>query len=162
MAKYKVGEKVRIRRDLKAGRFYAMESESAPMVPRVEATQVMEYCAGKVITIANVGNAYYSVYENKYVWVDEMLEPLPIAGTDPKTEKAVDDPVEHPAHYTSGEIECIDALKASMSGEQFLGFLKGNSMKYLWRYDKKGKAKEDLEKSRWYLDRLWSETKTNI
>lgn len=166
MAKYKVDEKVRIRGDLKAGRFYAMESESALVVPRVEATQVMEHYAGKVITIANVGSDYYSVYENKYVWVDEMLEPLPrmetYPETDPKTEKAVDDPVEHPAHYTSGEIECIDALKASMSHEQFTGFLKGNAMKYLWRYDKKGKAKEDLEKSRWYLDRLWSETKTNI
>lgn len=162
MAKYKVGEKVRIREDLKAGMFYSMESEGAPVVPMVEATQVMEYHAGKVITIANVGNDYYSVYENKYVWVDEMLEPLPIAGTELKTEKDVDDPVEHPAHYTSGGIECIDALKASMPKEQFRGFLKGNAMKYLWRYDKKGKAKEDLEKSRWYLDRLWSETKTNI
>ena len=67
------------------------------------------------------------------------------------------DPVNHPGHYTSGEIECIDALKASMSHTEFCGFLKGNAMKYLWRYDKKGKATEDLEKSRWYLDRLWAE-----
>jgi hypothetical protein len=46
--------------------------------------------------------------------------------------------VNHPAHYTSGEIECIDALKASMPHAEFCGFLKGNAMKYLWRYDKKG------------------------
>ena len=67
------------------------------------------------------------------------------------------DPVNHPGHYTSGEIECIDALKASMSHAEFCGFLKGNAMKYLWRYDKNGKATEDLGKSRWYLDRLWAE-----
>lgn len=72
------------------------------------------------------------------------------------------DPVNHPGHYTSGEIECIDALKASMSHAEFCGFLKGNAMKYLWRYDKKGKATEDLEKSRWYLDRLWAETKSEV
>ncbi|RGH20306.1 DUF3310 domain-containing protein, partial [Anaerostipes sp. AF04-45] len=55
-----------------------------------------------------------------------------------------------------------DALKASMSHAEFCGFLKGNAMKYLWRYDKKGKATEDLEKSRWYLDRLWAETKSEV
>lgn len=70
--------------------------------------------------------------------------------------------VNHPPHYTSGEIECIDALKASMPHAEFCGFLKGNAMKYLWRYDKKGKATEDLEKSRWYLDRLWAETKSEV
>lgn len=76
--------------------------------------------------------------------------------------KEVNNFVDHPAHYTSGEIECIDALKASMPHAEFCGFLKGNAMKYLWRYDKKGKATEDLEKSRWYLDRLWAETKEEV
>ena len=76
--------------------------------------------------------------------------------------RVVNSQVDHPAHYTSGEIECIDALKASMSHAEFCGFLKGNAMKYLWRYDKKGKATEDLEKSRWYLDRLWAETKSEV
>ena len=60
--------------------------------------------------------------------------------------KEVNNLVDHPAHYTSGEIECIDALKASMSHAEFCGFLKGNAMKYLWRYDKKGKATEDTGK----------------
>lgn len=159
MTKYRVGEKVRIRGDLKAGRLYSMESETGYMI---QAQPEMVEHAGDVITIADAGDDYYSVFENDFAWSDKMLEPLQGVETDPKTEKGVDDPVEHPAHYTSGEIECIDALKASMSHTEFCGFLKGNAMKYLWRYDKKGKAKEDLEKSRWYLDRLWSETKTNI
>lgn len=66
------------------------------------------------------------------------------------------DVVEHPAHYTSGSIECIDALKASMSEDEFKGFLKGNVQKYIWRYTHKNGV-EDLRKARWYLDRLIGE-----
>jgi hypothetical protein len=46
--------------------------------------------------------------------------------------------INSPAHYTQGEIECIDAIEASMPREQFIGFLKGNEMKYNWRFDTKG------------------------
>jgi len=38
-----------------------------------------------------------------------------------------------PKHYTNGNLECIDAIEASMTSEEFRGFLKGNCMKYLWR-----------------------------
>ena len=44
------------------------------------------------------------------------------------------DPVEHPSHYCKGGIECIDAIRASMSREAFAGYCKGNLMKYVWRY----------------------------
>lgn len=64
------------------------------------------------------------------------------------------DVVNFPAHYTQGEIECIDAIRASMSQEEFKGFLKGNAMKYLWRYSYKGNASEDLKKAHWYINRL--------
>ena len=67
------------------------------------------------------------------------------------------DPVNHPSHYTQGDIECIDAIDASMSTSEFRGYLKGNTMKYLWRYGLKGTGIEDLKKSRWYLDRLIAE-----
>ena len=30
----------------------------------------------------------------------------------------------------------------------------GNVLKYVWRYNYKGKPKEDLDKSHWYLERL--------
>ncbi|MGM5532497.1 DUF3310 domain-containing protein [Mixta calida] len=67
------------------------------------------------------------------------------------------DNVNHPSHYTTGGIECIDAMKASMTSEAFLGYLKGNIQKYLWRYEKKLAPAEDLKKARWYLDRLIAE-----
>ena len=64
------------------------------------------------------------------------------------------DPVNHPDHYTQGGIECIDAIQASMSHEEFLGYLKGNEIKYIWRYRNKGKEVEDLQKANWYLTKL--------
>lgn len=64
------------------------------------------------------------------------------------------DNVNRPSHYTQGGIECIDAIRASMSAHQFSGFLKGNVIKYLWRFEHKGKPAEDLKKAAWYLDRL--------
>ena len=69
------------------------------------------------------------------------------------------DPVNSPSHYASGGIECIDAIKASMSHEAFLGYLKGNVQKYMWRYEKKVNPSEDLKKARWYLDKLIEEQK---
>lgn len=61
--------------------------------------------------------------------------------------------VNHPKHYTSGDIECIDAIKASMSKEAFAGFLKGNIIKYMWRYEHKN-GTEDLKKAQWYQNKL--------
>lgn len=67
------------------------------------------------------------------------------------------DPVNRPSHYTASGIECIDAIKASMSTEAFLGFLKGNVQKYMWRYEKKVAPVEDLKKAQWYLSKLIEE-----
>lgn len=66
------------------------------------------------------------------------------------------DPVNSPSHYNSGGIEAIEAIEAALSSEGFRGYLKGNVMKYMWRYEKKAKPIEDLKKARWYLDRLIS------
>ena len=63
-------------------------------------------------------------------------------------------PVERPDHYNTGAIEAIEAIKASMDSDQYFGYLKGNVMKYLWRYDYKDKPVEDLRKADWYLNRL--------
>ena len=63
------------------------------------------------------------------------------------------DLVNHPPHYTSGGIECLDAIQASMTEEGFLGYCKGNALKYIWRYEKKG-GRESLEKARFYLNKM--------
>jgi hypothetical protein len=64
------------------------------------------------------------------------------------------DVVNSPSHYKSGGIEAIEGIEASMGPEAYAGYLKGNVMKYMWRYERKGKPVEDLKKARWYLDRL--------
>jgi hypothetical protein len=64
------------------------------------------------------------------------------------------DPVNHPYHYTQGNIECIDAIKESLSREAFQGFLKGNAIKYLWRCESKNNTIEDLNKAIWYINKL--------
>lgn len=63
------------------------------------------------------------------------------------------DNVNHPSHYASGAIECIDAIESSMTKEAFAGYLKGNVQKYMWRYENKGGV-ESLQKAQWYLSKL--------
>lgn len=69
----------------------------------------------------------------------------------------LNDPVNHPAHYTQGGIECIEALKAALGFEGFKAYCRGNIIKYLWRTEHKNKV-QDLKKARWYLDRLIEES----
>lgn len=64
----------------------------------------------------------------------------------------MNDPI-NPSHYTSGAIEAIEAIEASMSPEAFKGALKANVIKYVWRYEQK-RGSEDLRKAKWYLERL--------
>ena len=64
------------------------------------------------------------------------------------------DVVHSPPHYNAGGIECIDAIESSMETENFKGYLKGNTLKYIWRMSYKGKALEDLQKAQWYLTKL--------
>lgn len=59
----------------------------------------------------------------------------------------------NPAHYQKGGVQCIEAIEASMSKEALKGFLKGNCIKYIYRYENKNGA-EDLRKAEWYLLRL--------
>lgn len=64
------------------------------------------------------------------------------------------DMVNHPSHYTQGGIECIDALEAATINLKGIeAVCTANAIKYLWRWKEKGGI-EDLEKSKWYIDRL--------
>jgi hypothetical protein len=65
-------------------------------------------------------------------------------------------PVTQPDHYNKGAIEAIEAIKASMHPQEYKGYLKGNCLKYLWRYEYKNGV-EDLRKARVYLDWLIKE-----
>jgi len=66
------------------------------------------------------------------------------------------DPVNNPSHYTQGGIECIDAIKAQLTKEEYRGFLKGTIAAYLWRERYKG-GSESVAKARWYINKLMEE-----
>ena len=63
------------------------------------------------------------------------------------------DMVNSPPHYNTGKVECIVAIEESMTPDAFKGYLKGNVLKYMWRYEYKN-GTQDLEKAQWYLNRL--------
>lgn len=65
------------------------------------------------------------------------------------------DNVNHPAHYTAGGVECIDAIAAALTCQKdpMQAWLTGQVLKYIWRWPLKN-GKEDLRKARFYLDRL--------
>jgi len=65
------------------------------------------------------------------------------------------DMVNSPPHYNRAGVECIDAIQAATE-EGYQYYLQGNIIKYLWRYRYKNGV-QDLEKARWYLDRLIEE-----
>ena len=68
----------------------------------------------------------------------------------------LNDPVNHPSHYTDGKIEVIDFIE-----DKKLGFHLGNAVKYIARAGKKNPAKtvEDLQKAVWYIERYIEEYK---
>jgi len=78
----------------------------------------------------------------------------PVPWTTKETAPVVQgDLVNHPSHYADSAIECIDAIEAQLTAEEFQGYLRGNCVKYTWRWRNKGGV-QDLKKAQWYLDRL--------
>lgn len=65
--------------------------------------------------------------------------------------------VNHPDHYNMGKIEVIDAIE-----DWDLNFCEGNVVKYVARHRYKNEPLEDLEKAKWYLDRLIAKMKDRI
>lgn len=136
------------------GQFLRYEIDTGYWVPAVEINS-SSYLTGRLEPL-----------DARNVWTykptpeeDEAWERLMASIAEKRKEHVMDelnkasDPVNHPSHYTQGGIECIDAIQASMSPEEFAGYLKGNCQKYIWRYKQKGGA-QDLAKARWYLERL--------
>lgn len=67
-----------------------------------------------------------------------------------ESECIMNDPVNHPSHYTYGKIECIDFIT-----DKGLNFCRGNAVKYIVRAGHKdpNKEVEDLEKAIFYINK---------
>jgi hypothetical protein len=66
--------------------------------------------------------------------------------------------IDHPEHYTNGGIETIDYIRAKTEKDGgFIGYLRGNAIKYLSRAGKKNNTIEDLKKAKWMIDKMITE-----
>lgn len=115
--------------------------------------------------------SYVNFYENpnhivdatKKVWPTESrIEQIGQNGGDElhydeqrEQHEAQHDPVNNPKHYAiAPNIEAIDIIRASLTPEQFKGYLLGNFLKYRLRAGDKGDLQQDIDKSNWYRERL--------
>lgn len=62
--------------------------------------------------------------------------------------------VNSPPHYLEGGIECIDYIRAKMTKDECIGYLKGCIFKYLSRANFKGNHVQDCKKAQWYMNKL--------
>ncbi len=162
--KYKVGDKVRVRKDLVVGYDYGLASFIEKMKPFI----------GEV-TISKVIDGCYEILEDDgdYAWSEEMFEGL--ANEAPSITKRINekhnilngltntddvlteklepqnDLVNHPSHYTDGKIEVIDFIE-----DKKLSYHLGNACKYICRCLLKNGGRDkiqDLRKAKWYIER---------
>ena len=62
----------------------------------------------------------------------------------------------NPSYYQKCGIQLTDFIIS-----QDMNWLEGNIVKYITRYKSKGKPLEDLNKAKWYLDKLIEQTTDN-
>lgn len=84
----------------------------------------------------------------------DKWQTLAAVTSDTPAPKVAADMVNQPPHYTAGGIETIDFLQAKLTREEFIGYLKGNVLKYGSRLGKKGDTEIDAGKLSWYALKL--------
>ncbi len=86
--------------------------------------------------------------------LDDIANDHPFFGENTPDNSTKFDSVNRPEHYNSSKMECIDAIHGMLTHDEYIGYLRGNALKYNWRCRYKGKPIEDLRKARWYEERL--------
>jgi hypothetical protein len=168
--KYKVGDKVRVRKDLAVGSCYGRE----------DFVENMKSFIGKIVTISKVIDEEYMILEDDgdYAWTDEMFEGLAneapsivkrinnkhdilngLLNSDGSVdgeklmEKLASDSEEAKtkgSHYEKAAMQPLEVMQRIMTTEQFEAFLFGNCLKYLLRKEYKGQRESDEYKARQY------------
>jgi hypothetical protein len=81
----------------------------------------------------------------KRIEVQELIDELAVASN-----YSNNDFVKSPKHYSFFDTEVIDIIRSSITMEQFIGYCKGNSIKYRLRAGKKDDALQDILKAEEY------------
>lgn len=67
----------------------------------------------------------------------------------------MNDEINNPAHYMLfPDMQAIDVIRASLTAEEFVGYCKGNALKYRLRAGEKGPADKCIAKANWYQAQL--------
>lgn len=137
LIKFKVGDKVRIKKDLVVGKDYGVINLQHYMKEDLGKESVVTgvYCR------VNNRACTYKLSGSAYVWSEEMLEPV--------EEKEM---VNHPQHYNAcGSYETIRKMELLFGKENVVIWAKLNAFKYRDRAESKGNDQEDIDKMDWYL-----------
>ena len=87
--------------------------------------------------------------------IDDNYDFYSLPDENEENKKTLYDKINHPSHYTYGEIEVIEFIEqVTTDYKPELAFAIGNAIKYISRANRKN-GKEDLDKARWYLNRAF-------
>lgn len=75
---------------------------------------------------------------------------------DKREKESKNDGVNHPNHYTSGNVEVIDIIEDAVKDapDTIVSGLQWQVLKYMLRMWLKDNPKKDAQKAQWYLNRL--------
>ena len=100
-----------------------------------------------------VSSGYYIDNITPYKWLQTSNEEEEMSHYDNEREN---DLVNNPKHYQlfADGTEAIEIIQATLSREEFTGYLKGNALKYRLRAGEKGDLQQDIDKANWYKNKL--------
>lgn len=113
--------------------------------PHAQHLKVTESSGDPMLGVRTIGDSLIPKFE--------CLFYSPLQKEETEMAQQTHDAVNHPSHYTTGGIECIDYIQEKLTPEEFRGYIKGNVIKYLTREQHKN-GDEDIRKAQWYLNRL--------
>ena len=95
-------------------------------------------------------NQLYGVAKTCYQCLHQRKLDRMEKAAEKESEAAPTDPVNSPEHYSTGGIECIDAMVHVFGEDAVRTYARINAFKYVWRHRYKSKPEEDLAKAAWY------------
>ena len=98
------------------------------------------------------GNLMHRIRDLELEIKGSCIAPANVIEPDIELVKPGKDNINHPAHYETKGIECIQAMEITQGTDAVMAFCLCNAFKYLWRHDRKGSA-EDIKKAIWYLNK---------
>lgn len=92
-----------------------------------------------------------TIMEKGYIYTHDLMSIINEVDDIEEPRQEEHDPVHNPSHYMQGHIETIDKIKLLLTPEEYLGYLKGNVIKYD-RAPFKGNVEQDYDKQKVYYD----------